>query len=171
MYKNKMSYNDLADLLYNYGDKVQIYKDNPDGKYFNNISTKNEGDFELIDQLKSDGDISWDGKVGHVNDSSFVVIETIENGEQLKNPQVRNVSIILNDVGFGFLQSVILRDKRFDVFPTIFEGQKRTLECFKLTISENNFISIIPVTDLNKGLLNLDLEEKLEKPAPQHVRR
>ena len=108
MKTRKDCYNNLAELLSKYDDKVQIYKDVSDGDYFSLMNTKDNQGLTFMDSIESDGDISYAPDSCTIKDSSFAIIKTYENGEDIRHPRISNIAVIITNEGFGYLQSILL---------------------------------------------------------------
>lgn len=144
-------YLDLAMLITMYEDIIDIYKDKSDGDYFR---LRNNCDYEpqSVDNIETDGTYEFEDEIYTVNDSTYVVVKTYENGEKITEPKLSKVSIFLSYAGLGMLQSAFLSFSDFDNFYKLSSGEayiRGTVDDFILENKDKSF-SIVPSNDETK---------------------
>lgn len=144
-------YQDLAMLITQHEDIVDIYKDDSNGEYFR---LRNNCDYspEFVDNIETDGSYVFEDEVYTVNDSTYVVIKTYENGEKITEPKLSKISIILSYAGLGMLGSAFMSFSDFDNFYKVSSGDayvRGTIDDFVYEKKDKSF-SIVPSTDETK---------------------
>ena len=151
-------YNALIKLLDKYDEKIKIHRDISDGVYLNKINMKNNGNLNSLDSIASDGNISYDAKSSTVEDSSFVIIKTYENG--VKYPELSNITIIITNEGFGYLQAILLSNAEYEIFNKLMQKNgmvKGSLEDFTIRDTEGSYTIVPDLAKKNKSLVRKDI--------------
>ena len=148
-------YQDLAMLITMHEDIIDIYKDDSNGEYFR---LRNNCDYcpKSIDNIETDGSYVFEDEVYTVDDSTYVVIKTYEEGEKLIESKLSKISIVLSYDGFEMLQSAFESFSDFSNFYKLSSGEdyvRGTVDDFIYEKKDKSF-SIVPSNDETKKVFD-----------------
>lgn len=163
-------YKEIAKLFNKNKDIIEIYRDEADGAYFHKLL--GEGTHRYVDNLESDGTVEFNPftNIFDVEGASCVVIKTFDNESKADKKIGTNydrISIIINDWGYGILQSVLLSENKNDLFTELVTGKylKGSLDDYDIS-NYDSHTAIVPVIDKYQDML-ADTLKDLENRKPK----